>query len=169
MRKRLQEVAMPWRQPIIWWKTLRSTFLMTDSEQSKFIISGAVAVHKLPIAVHDEVAEEADSGAEMELRAVLLDQSGGFQFRQVEILAPMKFIAQQAPHLLLVGQPHLGLVPNPANLEWIYFHFCSGTGIGFSFHFRGEARNGFKFRFFGNVTTLVKLSYASFTRDDFII
>jgi 23S rRNA pseudouridine1911/1915/1917 synthase len=45
---------------------------MTDSEQSKLIISGAVAAHELPIAVHDEVPEEADSGAEMELRRVLV-------------------------------------------------------------------------------------------------
>jgi 23S rRNA pseudouridine1911/1915/1917 synthase len=45
---------------------------MTDSEQSKLIISGTVAAHELPIAVHDELPEDADSGAEMEMRRVLV-------------------------------------------------------------------------------------------------
>ncbi|NMM07041.1 RluA family pseudouridine synthase [Polaromonas sp.] len=45
---------------------------MTDSEQSKLIISGAVAAHELPIAVHDGVPEDADGGAETELRRELV-------------------------------------------------------------------------------------------------
>ena len=53
-------------QPIIWWKTLQSTFLMTDSEQSKLIISGAVGANSLA----DEASEESDGSAEMELRRV---------------------------------------------------------------------------------------------------
>lgn len=45
---------------------------MTDSEQSKSIISGAVAAHDHPAAVLDEAQEEVDSNAEMELRRVLV-------------------------------------------------------------------------------------------------
>jgi 23S rRNA pseudouridine1911/1915/1917 synthase len=47
---------------------LHATFLMTDSEQSKWIISGAVGAN----TPSDDAQDEADSSAELELRRVMV-------------------------------------------------------------------------------------------------
>ena len=57
---------MRWEQPIIWWKTLQATFLMTDSGQSEMIISGTHDAYLLP----DEGVDDAEQSAEVEIRVV---------------------------------------------------------------------------------------------------
>jgi 23S rRNA pseudouridine1911/1915/1917 synthase len=85
---------------------------MTDSEQSKLIISGAVVAHELPIAVNDEVPEEVDSGAEMELRRVLVPAaSHGIRLdRALAVLVP-EFSRNYLQQLIEAGVVQLkGLV-----------------------------------------------------------